>query len=208
MSVLKILVIVLCVKWGYKMDNEIKEILDKFDKEVKKAEITRNPYSNEDKKYKHILLSLSEEYYNIFKDILDYITNLQKENKILKEQNICVGCENNPSYKSRIDEAIKYCILNEEFTPRLVDVKNILEGKEINDYQKEINRLWVIIEELENELNMMVKDDEGSQETIIKQAEKINKAIEYIKVHSNNCMFELRIEEIEELLNILEDGDK
>lgn len=35
---------------------------------------------------------------------------------------------------------------------------------------------------------------------------RINEAIDYIKNHSNNCMFELRIEEMEELLEIL--GDK
>ena len=34
----------------------------------------------------------------------------------------------NEDYKSRIDKAIKYCDLNMEFTPRLIDVKNILNG--------------------------------------------------------------------------------
>ena len=39
--------------------------------------------------------------------------------------------------------------------------------------------------------------------------EKINKhAIEYLKSHSNNCMFELRMEEMEELLDILKGSDK
>ena len=61
------------------MKDEIKEILLKFNKEVEKAELTRNPYSSEDKKFKHIIVSLSEEHFNIFKDALDYITNLQEE---------------------------------------------------------------------------------------------------------------------------------
>ena len=35
-------------------------------------------------------------------------TKLEEENKKLKKLNVCVGCDNNPDYKSRIDEAIKY----------------------------------------------------------------------------------------------------
>ena len=31
--------------------------------------------------------------------------DLQKENEILKEQNVCVGCNNNPDYKSRNEKA-------------------------------------------------------------------------------------------------------
>ena len=44
--------------------------------------------------------------------------------------------------------------------------------------------------------------------TIKELQERIDKAIEYIRKHSNNCMFELRIEEMEELLNTLEGSDK
>ena len=43
----------------------------------------------------------------------NYITNLEQENEILKEQNVCVGCNNNPDYKSRIYKAIEY-ITSEE----------------------------------------------------------------------------------------------
>lgn len=71
----------------------------------------------------------------------DYITNLQEENEILKELNICVGCENNPDYKLRCEKAINFInktkgfIFNEYeeiITGEVVDadgVLNILEGK-------------------------------------------------------------------------------
>ena len=65
---------------------DLKEILEKFNKEVEKAELTRNPYSNEDKKFKHILVSLSEEHFNIFKDTLEYITNLQEYKKVVQRE--------------------------------------------------------------------------------------------------------------------------
>jgi cell shape-determining protein MreC len=35
------------------------------------------------------------------------IKELEEENKTLKELNVCVGCDNNPDYKSRIDKAIE-----------------------------------------------------------------------------------------------------
>ena len=45
--------------------------------------------------------------------ILDYIDELEEENRILKELNVCVGCNNNLDYKSRIDKAIK--LLEEDY---------------------------------------------------------------------------------------------
>ena len=41
------------------------------------------------------------------------IKELEKENKVLKELNVCVGCEDNPTYKARIDKAIEYIENNE-----------------------------------------------------------------------------------------------
>ena len=47
---------------------------------------------------------------------------------------------------------------------------------------------------------------------ILKENEILHSIIkevrEYIKSHSNNCMFELRIEEMEELLKILDKENK
>ena len=48
----------------------------------------------------------NNEYCNVFYE--DRIKELEEENERLKELNVCVGCNNNPDYKSRIDEAIKY----------------------------------------------------------------------------------------------------
>ena len=51
-------------------------------------------------------------YYRLFKNernvLIDYITSLE----------------------DKIDKAIEYCELNKEFTPRLVDVKDILKGSD------------------------------------------------------------------------------
>ncbi len=61
------------------------------------------------------LLGLDDKVYKIpnkvmkaFEDMSDYINDLKEENKTLKELNVCVGCDNNPDYKSRIDKAIEY----------------------------------------------------------------------------------------------------
>jgi hypothetical protein len=60
------------------------------------------------------LLELDNKVYKIpnkvmkaFEDMSDYINDLKEENKTLKELNVCVGCDNNPDYKSRIDKAIE-----------------------------------------------------------------------------------------------------
>lgn len=37
---------------------------------------------------------------------------LEEENKQLKELNVCVGCENNPDYKTRINKAKRFIIEN------------------------------------------------------------------------------------------------
>ena len=48
----------------------------------------------------------NNEYCNVFYE--DRIKELEEENERLKELNVCVGCNNNPDYKSRIDKAIEY----------------------------------------------------------------------------------------------------
>lgn len=60
---------------------------------------------------------LKEEYITLEKDygtcelenskLRSEIIELKEENKTLKELNVCVGCDNNPDYKSRIDKAIE-----------------------------------------------------------------------------------------------------
>ena len=87
-----------------------------------------------------------EEYNKLFKSgyfIIcdkDYITNLQEENKTLKELNVCVGCNNNPDYKTRIDKAIEYlknnaCFSDKYFcddldTYECKELFNILQGSD------------------------------------------------------------------------------
>lgn len=105
------------------MSDEIKEILLKFNKEVEKAELTRNPYSTEDKKFKHILISLSEERFNIFKDTLDYITNLQQENERLKD----IVIEKDSQLKDMILQKTDYTAVN------------ILEMK-LQDYKSKVEK--------------------------------------------------------------------
>ena len=66
------------------MKDEIKEILDRINN------------------YPEKLYCLNENEKHL---LLDYITNLQEENERLKELNVCVGCNNNPDYKSRNEKA-------------------------------------------------------------------------------------------------------
>ena len=61
------------------MKDEIKEILERLDKGIKETKFFRSPYFSEDKKYKEVGICLQEEQCNIFKDTLDYITNLQEK---------------------------------------------------------------------------------------------------------------------------------
>ena len=73
----------------------------------------------------------------IYKDYYD----LKQENESLKELNVCVGCNNNPDYKQRIDKAINMLELTEprkkickDFVnvnrKRYDKILNILKGEE------------------------------------------------------------------------------
>jgi len=53
-------------------------------------------------------MNYSEMLFNRDERLRDKIKELEKENKTLKELNVCVGCNNNPDYKSIIDKAIEY----------------------------------------------------------------------------------------------------
>lgn len=57
--------------------NDIKKILKKLDKNIKIVGSYRHPNDIEDRKFKEIGLFFEEKYWNIFKDTLDYITNLE-----------------------------------------------------------------------------------------------------------------------------------
>ena len=59
---------------------------------------------------------------SMYDAILDYITNLNK-----KYENAVSDYEQE-KYKN--NKAIEYCRLNKEFTPRLEDVENILQGSD------------------------------------------------------------------------------
>ena len=61
-------------------------------------------------------------------------TELKEENETLKNLNVCVGCDNNPSYKARIDKAI------EDLKQTLQVNKHHIE--EIGGYEEE----WVVLD--------------------------------------------------------------
>lgn len=96
--------------------NDIKKILKNLDKNIKKVESFRHPNDIEDRKFKEIGLFFEEKYWNVFKDTLDCITNLEKENEKLKEQNKMTDEQIEKTlevvsehiYKSRNEKAIEY----------------------------------------------------------------------------------------------------
>lgn len=63
------------------------------------------------------------------------------------------------------------------------------------------------IEDLKKDRASLIHSEVKLREDKIKLQQRIDKAIEYIKKVSNNGMFELRMEEIEELLDILKGSD-
>ena len=112
------------------MNNEIKEI----------REYIACPQFGDDHYGKWGALRLDQRIK--IKELLDYITNLQEENKILKETNICVGCNNKmqdrldtlkieiSSLMSRYFYEKDFCIEDTHLDKllRIIDGDNILEG--------------------------------------------------------------------------------
>ena len=113
-------------------------------------------YNDNVNEYEELIVkysNLQEENENLKEEINNIIRieitkkELQEENERLKELNVCVGCNNNPDYKSRIEKAIEYIKngLNafekiedkELISNRMVDIEcfndllNILQG--VND---------------------------------------------------------------------------
>ena len=133
------------------MKDEIKEILDKFDKVLENYEL--------DKKWGQMSVdSICHLFPSEMIVIKDYITNLQEENERLKENNkkktsrcternhrirtkerilerrnkkISKLQQQLDKYKNVIDKIKEYCELNKEFTPRLEDIEIILNGDEL-----------------------------------------------------------------------------
>jgi len=50
----------------------------------------------------------NKELENGFKAAMEELCEYAEENETLKNLNVCVGCDNNPSYKARIDKAVEY----------------------------------------------------------------------------------------------------
>lgn len=62
--------------------------------------------------------------------ISDILTNLQEETERQSKAQVILDNQiaEMLKYKQRNEKAIEYCRLNKEFTPRLVDIENILTG--------------------------------------------------------------------------------
>lgn len=105
------------------MTEEIKEILDDVKRHLDYVETTKQSSIRD----------------NEMKAMYNYITNLQKEKENLKQQLDFIDEQNKyidkiekmiKDYKSRNEKAIEYCENNKEYTPRLIDVINILKGSD------------------------------------------------------------------------------
>ena len=83
-------------------------------------------------------------------------------------------------------------------------------NKRLDEREEEIERLKRDKEWWKDRFFGQQEYDDSHRITAIEYSKRIDKAIEYIKKVSNNGMFELRMEEIEELLDILkgEDNDR
>lgn len=68
---------------------------------------------------------------------------------------------------------------------------------------RNVGKTHEMIEEMNKQINELNKKYEIMKENAKTLSKRIDKATEYLVKHSNNCMFELRIEEMEELLDIL-----
>ena len=81
------------------------------------------------------LEELKGNYIKVIVEKDNKIKELEEENKTLKELNVCVGCNNNPDYKTRIDKAIKYIKEGQSMTSTKqvyisgVDLLKILKGE-------------------------------------------------------------------------------
>ena len=118
------------------MNDEIKEILDKLKETVDYPKLN---YSSYDKSYNETIDNVAMIKSFACKQLLDYITNLQKENQILKDNNenmqeeMCRTGENTASLINSIhyDELHHYRVMR--------DIEEILKNKDegyIETYDK------------------------------------------------------------------------
>ena len=82
-----------------------------------------------------------------------------------------------------------------------VELEELYENSEW--WHNRFNAVQRDYEELKKRNKELEDGFKATTDELCEYATKRDKAIEYIKKHSNNCMFELRIEELEELLAIL-----
>lgn len=87
----------------------------------------------------------NKEIYDGYMAATQELTEYAEENETLKELNVCVGCNNNPDYKTRIDKAIEYInkvkAINDkedddmywEYEVFFPNMLNILQGDETNE---------------------------------------------------------------------------
>ena len=117
------------------MNNEIKEILNFYKKEIKEFEefFIKN-YTEEQLK---TTFQKNYQRYRNHKLLLDYITNLQEENEN-KTDYICDLITEKINYKSRIDKAIEYMNKYNVFVVPDANIKSLIIKEE---YKKVINIL-------------------------------------------------------------------
>ena len=159
------------------MKDEIKEILEALkpqDEEFTKAGIKEYP----------LVLSVKEQ-----KILLDYITNLQEENKDLKEwlNNVCFD-----GWNENVELALRY----------LLRIGYISFDEETREYiNHNINDPIYIGEEERKYNNLLDKLDLENQD----YKSRKDKAVEYIENDLKSFLYSI---EYKTLLNILNGGDK
>ena len=132
------------------LKDEIKEILDRlknndFERDCNDGSCYKELYLSEIETLLDYIINLKKEV-RINNDLIPYfknnekslkkqITALQKENEALKELNVCVGCNNNPDYKTRIDKASDMLVCayggnDDYYMERIKKAQKILKGED------------------------------------------------------------------------------
>ena len=88
-------------------DKVIKDLRERNDKLKNQYEIMQIRNCSLEQHIK-TLEKRNKELEDGFKATTQELCEYAEENETLKNLNVCVGCDNNPSYKARIDKAIEY----------------------------------------------------------------------------------------------------